>query len=115
MAATATSTSLAGLPRRLVQDGIVSEEQLQEATDAANITAWRLTAAGQAVDVNSLTRAPRQATAMAQLHRHPEGVPRDAIEAPASVLNALADKGWIESFTRTPAGSPATGTPTPKR
>ena len=35
MAATATQTSLAGLPRRLVQDGIVSEEQLQEATEAA--------------------------------------------------------------------------------
>ena len=82
-----------------------------EAVDAANITAWRLTAAGQAVDVNSLTRAPRQATVMAQLHRHPEGLPRDAIEAPASVLNALADKGWIESYTRTPAGAPATDPP----
>jgi len=35
MAATASQSNLAGLPRRLVQDGIVSEEQLQEATEAA--------------------------------------------------------------------------------
>jgi type IV pilus assembly protein PilB len=35
MAATATQTSLAGLPRRLVQDGIVSADQLAEATEAA--------------------------------------------------------------------------------
>ena len=33
MAATASQSNLAGLPRRLVQDGIVSEEQLQEAID----------------------------------------------------------------------------------
>jgi type IV pilus assembly protein PilB len=35
MAATATQTSLAGLPRRLVQDGIVSADKLAEATDIA--------------------------------------------------------------------------------
>ena len=35
MAATASQTNLAGLPRRLVQDGIVSAEQLQEASVAA--------------------------------------------------------------------------------
>ncbi len=35
MVATASQSNLAGLPRRLVQDGIVSEEQLQEATEAA--------------------------------------------------------------------------------
>ena len=35
MAATASQSNLAGLPRRLVQDGIVSEEQLQDATEAA--------------------------------------------------------------------------------
>ncbi|MDH5455709.1 MAG: type IV-A pilus assembly ATPase PilB [Gammaproteobacteria bacterium] len=35
MAATASQSNLAGLPRRLVQDGIVSEEQLQEASEAA--------------------------------------------------------------------------------
>jgi len=35
MAVTASQTNLAGLPRRLVQDGLISEEQLLEATDAA--------------------------------------------------------------------------------
>jgi type IV pilus assembly protein PilB len=35
MAATASQSNLAGLPRRLVQDGIVSEDQLQEAAEAA--------------------------------------------------------------------------------
>ena len=35
MAETASQTNLAGLPRRLVQDGIVSAEQLQEASVAA--------------------------------------------------------------------------------
>jgi type IV pilus assembly protein PilB len=35
MAATASQYNLAGLPRRLVQDGIVSEEQLQEAVENA--------------------------------------------------------------------------------
>ena len=35
MAATASQTNLAGLPRRLVQDGIVSEDQLADATEKA--------------------------------------------------------------------------------
>ena len=35
MAATASQTNLAGLPRRLVQDGIVAEDKLVEATEAA--------------------------------------------------------------------------------
>jgi type IV pilus assembly protein PilB len=35
MAATASQSNLAGLPRRLVQDGIISEDQLQEASEAA--------------------------------------------------------------------------------
>jgi type IV pilus assembly protein PilB len=35
MAVTASQSNLAGLPRRLVQDGIISEENLLEASDAA--------------------------------------------------------------------------------
>ncbi len=35
MVATATQPALAGLPRRLVQDGLISEEQFQEASAAA--------------------------------------------------------------------------------
>ena len=35
MAATASQTNLAGLPRRLVQDGLIAEDKLLEATEAA--------------------------------------------------------------------------------
>ena len=35
MAATASQSNLSGLPRRLVQDGIVTEEVIQEAAEAA--------------------------------------------------------------------------------
>ncbi len=35
MAVTASQTNLAGLPRRLVQDGIIAEDKLLEATEAA--------------------------------------------------------------------------------
>ena len=35
MAATAAQTNLAGLPRRLVQDGLISEDKLVEAADLA--------------------------------------------------------------------------------
>jgi len=35
MAVTASQTNLAGLPRRLVQDGLIAEDKLLEATDAA--------------------------------------------------------------------------------
>ncbi len=35
MAATAAQRNLAGLPRRLVQDGLISEEKLLEAADGA--------------------------------------------------------------------------------
>ena len=34
---------------------------------------------------------------MALLSAHPRGIDRSAIDAPASVLRALADKGWIET------------------
>ena len=35
MAVTASQSTLSGLPRRLVQDGIVTEEAVQEAAEAA--------------------------------------------------------------------------------
>ena len=35
MVATASQSTLAGLPRRLVQDGIIAEDKLQEAVEAA--------------------------------------------------------------------------------
>jgi primosomal protein N' (replication factor Y) len=64
---------------------------------AAGASAWRITPAGQAIDIGTLGRAPRQAGVLALLGAHPQGVYRSAIDVPASVLHALADKGWIET------------------
>ena len=61
--------------------------------------AYRLTAAGRDIEPNTLARAPRQAAIIAALHSAPQGVERAALDAPASVLHALTDKGWIETFT----------------
>ncbi len=63
--------------------------------------AWRLTAAGRALAPETLVRAPRQAAIIAALQAAPQGIDRAALDAPASVLHALTDKGWIETF---PAG-----------
>jgi len=77
-----------------------------QSPEAAHVTRWRLSTAGHAVDTASLARAPRQAAVIATLHAYPEGVEREALDAPAAVLRALADKGWIETFT--PGPLPAT-------
>jgi primosomal protein N' (replication factor Y) (superfamily II helicase) len=60
---------------------------------------WRLTVAGAALTPETLVRAPRQAAVIAALRAAPEGLDRSALDAPASVLQALSDKGWIESFS----------------
>ena len=70
----------------------------QQAATADN-TGWRITRAGQAIDTTTLSRAARQAKVMALLGAHQQGVQRSTIDAPASVLRALADKGWIETCT----------------
>jgi primosomal protein N' (replication factor Y) len=71
--------------------------------------AWRLTPEGQAIDPATYRRAPRQATVMAALLASPDGLDRAALDAPASVLRTLSERGWIESFSRaeTPAGTTA--------
>ncbi len=66
---------------------------------AADTTGWRITSAGRAVETTTLSRAARQAKVMAVLSAHQQGLHRSAIDAPASVLRALADKGWIENCT----------------
>jgi len=71
-------------------------------------TAWRLTPEGRSIDPASLGRAPRQAAVMTALLASPDGVDRATLEAPASVLQTLAGRGWIESFSRTPAPAGAT-------
>jgi type IV pilus assembly protein PilB len=88
MAATASQSNLAGLPRRLVQDGIVSEEQLQEATEAAKKERLPLIAylVGQEL-------ADARAIAVAASHEF--GVPLldlDAIEIDIDVVKAVDEK-----------------------
>ncbi len=88
MAATASQTNLAGLPRRLVQDGIVSEEQLQEATDAAKKARVSLIAHLVNEDV-----ADARAIAVAASHEF--GVPLldlDAVEVDLDVIRSVDQK-----------------------
>jgi type IV pilus assembly protein PilB len=85
MAATATQTSLAGLPRRLVQDGIVSADQLAEATDKAKKDKLPLVA----YLVNENLADPR---AIAVAASHEFGVPLldlDALDLDIDVVRAV--------------------------
>jgi type IV pilus assembly protein PilB len=88
MAVTATQTTLAGLPRRLVQDGLISEEKLVEATDAARKEKLPLVA----YLVNE-ELAPARAIAVAASHEF--GVPLldlDAIDIDIDVIRAVDQK-----------------------
>jgi type IV pilus assembly protein PilB len=88
MAVTATQTTLAGLPRRLVQDGLISEEKLVEATDAARKEKLPLVA----YLVNE-ELAPARAIAVAASHEF--GVPLldlDAIDIEIDVIRAVDQK-----------------------
>lgn len=88
MAATASQTNLAGLPRRLVQDGIISEEQLQEAQVAARKKKVPLVA----YIVNEDLAEPR---AIAVAASHEFGVPLldlDAVEIEIDVIRAVDQK-----------------------
>ncbi len=88
MAATASQSNLAGLPRRLVQDGIVSEEQLQEATEAAKKEQVSLIA-----HLVSEELADPRAIAVAASHEF--GVPLldlDAVEIDVDVIRAVDQK-----------------------
>jgi len=85
MAATASQSNLAGLPRRLVQDGIVSEVQLQEATEAAKKEKVPLIA----FLVRDEIADPR---AIAVAASHEFGVPLldlDAVEIDLEVIRAV--------------------------
>ena len=88
MAATASQSNLAGLPRRLVQDGIVSEEQLQEATETARKEKVSLIA----YLVSEELADPR---AIAVAASHEFGVPLldlDAVEVDVDVIRAVDQK-----------------------
>jgi len=88
MAATASQSNLAGLPRRLVQDGIISEEQLQEAGEAAKKERLPLIAylVGQEL---------AEARAVAVAASHEFGVPLldlEAVEMDVDVVRAVDQK-----------------------
>ena len=88
MAATASTTNLAGLPRRLVQDGIISEEKLAEATAAAKGQNLPLVAFLVNEDL-------AQARAIAVAASHEFGVPLldlDAVEIDLEVVRAVDQK-----------------------
>ena len=88
MAATASQSSLSGLPRRLVQDGIISEDSLNMATEAARKEKLPLVAYLVAHDL-----ADSRAIAVAASHEF--GVPLldlDAIEIDLDVMRSVDQK-----------------------
>ncbi len=88
MAATASQTNLAGLPRRLVQDGIITEERLLEATEGAKQAKVPLVA----FLVNEQL-ADSRAIAVAASHEF--GVPLldlDAVDIDLEVVRAVDQK-----------------------
>ena len=88
MAATASQSNLSGLPRRLVQDGIVTEEVIQAATEAARKAKIPLVAYLVANE-----KADSRAIAVAAAHEF--GVPLldlDAIDIEIDTLRAVDQK-----------------------
>ena len=88
MAVTASKTNLAGLPRRLVQDGLISEEKLLEASDVAKKEKLSLVAYLVNEDL-----ADARSIAVAASHEF--GVPLldlDAIDIDVEVLRAVNQK-----------------------
>ncbi len=88
MAATASQSNLSGLPRRLVQDGIVTEEVIQQAQEAARKEKMALVAYLVANE-----KADSRAIAVAASHEF--GVPLldlDAIEIELETLRAVDQK-----------------------
>jgi type IV pilus assembly protein PilB len=88
MAVTAAQTSLAGLPRRLVQDGLISEEKLVEASDAARKEKIPLVA-------YLVNESLAESRAIAVAASHEFGVPLldlDAVEVDLDVVRAVDQK-----------------------
>ena len=88
MAVTASQTNLAGLPRRLVQDGLISEEKLLEASDVAKKEKLSLVAYLVNEDL-----ADARSIAVAASHEF--GVPLldlDAVDIDIDVVRAVDQK-----------------------
>jgi primosomal protein N' (replication factor Y) len=79
-----------------------------QAPETTASSAWRLTPEGRTIDLATLGRAARQAAVMRALQASPDGIDRTLLDAPASVLHTLGERGWIESFCRTPAAASPT-------
>ncbi|MCG6866452.1 MAG: primosomal protein N' [Thiogranum sp.] len=71
-----------------------------------NATVWRLTELGREQSPARLARAARQAEVLEALQSHPQGVAREALPVPLSVLKALQSKDWILEVAVEP-GAPA--------
>ena len=98
MAATASQTNLAGLPRRLVQDGIIAEEKLTDAIESAKTKKIPLVAHL----VNEELADPR---AIAVAAAHEFGVPLldiDALDDDLEVVRAV-DQKLIEKHRLQPS------------
>jgi type IV pilus assembly protein PilB len=88
MAVTASQTNLAGLPRRLVQDGLISEEKLLEASEVAKKEKLSLVAYLVNADLTD-------ARSIAVAASHEFGVPLldiDAIDIDIDVIRAVDQK-----------------------
>ena len=88
MAVTASQSNLAGLPRRLVQDGIISEDELQEASEAAKKENRPLIA-------YLVAEEKAEARAIAVAASHEFGVPLlnlEAVELDLDVVRAVDAK-----------------------
>jgi primosomal protein N' (replication factor Y) len=62
---------------------------------------WSLTERGNTVDLNTLTRAPRQVDLLQQLANYPEGLSEQVLanmdQNWRSTMKRLQEKGWVES------------------
>jgi len=88
MAVTASQTNLAGLPRRLVQDGLISEEKLLEASDVAKKEKQSLVA-------YLVNEGLADARSIAVAASHEFGVPLldlDAVDIDIDVIRAVDQK-----------------------
>ena len=88
MAVTASTTNLAGLPRRLVQDGLISEEKLLEAADVAKKEKVSLVA-------HLVNEDLADARSIAVAASHEFGVPLldlDAVDIDIDVVRAVDQK-----------------------
>jgi len=61
---------------------------------------WRVTAAGENVDLKNLARAPRQVALLERLRRYPQGAAAVDLDAAIKVwrptLAVLIERGWVE-------------------